>query len=244
MKIHITRNGEQHGPYPEATARQFLEEGQLLPADLAWHEGADGWKPLSEVLGTATLQPATPPPPPPKPGASVGAVVSKTVEENAGASEPEDPDEIHVTRKGKAIGSYRRDKAKERYTAGVLLPTDWAWHDGMGKDWKPLNEVLGLPAPPPEKKESSWQDPKDGRSTDWQFKDGLLGNLPSFLVPVFLVLSIALLVAGIFEVIEYVKLNPGSSARDGFNWKARGMIMLGGISTYKCIVRLWRKSKE
>jgi hypothetical protein len=147
MDIHISREGEQHGPYPEATARQMLEAGQLLPTDLAWHEGAEGWKPLSEVLGAAAQPPATPPPPPPKPGASVGAVVSKTVEENAGASEPEDPDEIHVTRKGKAIGSYRRNKAKERYTVGVLLSSD-----GMGKDWKPLNEVLGLRAHPPEKK--------------------------------------------------------------------------------------------
>ena len=237
MDIHITRNGEQHGPYPEATARQFLEAGQLLPADLAWHEGADGWKPLSEVLGAAAQPPATPPPPPPKPGASVGAVVSKTVEENAGASEPEDPDEIHVTRKGKAIGSYRRDKAKERYNAGVLLPTDWAWHDGMGKDWKPLNEVLGLRAPPPEKKESSWQDPKEGFVT-------VIGEFPVFLVPVFLVLSIALLVSGIFELTEHIMQRiPGERSVRGPNY-VRAMIIIGGLSTWRCIVFLWRKSKE
>jgi len=235
MDIHITRNGEQHGPYPEATARQFLEAGQLLPADLAWHEGADGWKPLSEVLGAAAQPPATPPPPPPKPGASVGAVVSKTVEENAGASEPEDPDEIHVTRKGKAIGSYRRDKAKERYAAGVLLPTDWAWHDGMGKDWKPLNEVLGLRAPPPEKKESSWQDPNE---------------FPVFLVPVFLVLSIALLVSGMFEMWEHsAHLTPWQREQltpeeRRIPWYVRGMVMIGGMSTWRCIVLLRRKSKE
>ena len=64
MDIHITRKGEKHGPYPEATARQFLEEGKLLPTDLAWHDGADGWKPLSEVLGAAAQPPATPPSPP------------------------------------------------------------------------------------------------------------------------------------------------------------------------------------
>ena len=69
MDIHISREGEQHGPYPEATARQFLEEGKLLPNDMAWCAGADGWKPLSELLGTADQPPATPPPLPPEPGA-------------------------------------------------------------------------------------------------------------------------------------------------------------------------------
>ena len=51
MDIHITRKGEKHGPYPEANAREMMAAGQLLPTDLAWHAGADGWKPLSEVLG-------------------------------------------------------------------------------------------------------------------------------------------------------------------------------------------------
>jgi hypothetical protein len=55
-----------------------------------------------------------------------------------------DPDLIHITRKGKAIGSYSREKAKEYFIGGTLLQTDWGWHDGMGEDWKPLNEVLGL----------------------------------------------------------------------------------------------------
>ena len=51
MDIHITRNGEQHGPYPEANAREMLATGQLLPTDLAWHDGMDDWKPINEVLG-------------------------------------------------------------------------------------------------------------------------------------------------------------------------------------------------
>ena len=50
MDIHITRNGEQHGPYPEANAREMLATGQLLPTDLAWHDGMDDWKPINEVL--------------------------------------------------------------------------------------------------------------------------------------------------------------------------------------------------
>ena len=132
MDIHITRGGEQHGPYPEATARQFLEEGKLLSTDLAWHAGADGWKPLSEVLGNAAQPPAAAPPPKP-PGGGIpertlaGAAPAETesAEGEAEGSEAEDPDKISVTRKGDAIGPYSRDKAKEYFAAGQLLPTDW-----------------------------------------------------------------------------------------------------------------------
>lgn len=59
MDIHITRNGEQHGPYPEANAREMLATGQLLPTDLAWHDGMDDWKPINEVLGVSVPSQAT-----------------------------------------------------------------------------------------------------------------------------------------------------------------------------------------
>ena len=67
--------------------------------------------------------------------------------EAEGDGEGDDPDKIHVTRKGEPIGPYSREKAKEYFEAGTLLPTDWAWHDGMEEEWKPINEVLGLPVP-------------------------------------------------------------------------------------------------
>jgi hypothetical protein len=151
MDIHITRKGEQHGPYPEANAREMMAAGQLLPTDLAWHAGADGWKPLSEVLGAATQPPATPPTSPPPPGggipkrtmAGTAPAEEKPAEEKPEDSEPDDPDKISVTRKGEPIGPYSREKAKEYFSSGQLLPTDWGWHDGMD-DWKPINEVLGM----------------------------------------------------------------------------------------------------
>ena len=154
MDIHITRKGEQHGPYPEANAREMLAAGQLLPTDLAWHAGADGWKPLSEVLGAATQPPATPPPSPPPSGggmpkrtmAGAAPAEEKPAEEKPEDSEPDDPDKISVTRKGEPIGPYSREKAKEYFASGQLLPTDWGWHDGMD-DWKPINEVLGVSVP-------------------------------------------------------------------------------------------------
>ncbi|MBT5321558.1 MAG: DUF4339 domain-containing protein [Verrucomicrobiales bacterium] len=154
LQIHITRKGEQHGPYPEANAREMLAAGQLLPTDLAWHAGADGWKPLSEILGAATQPPATPPPSPPPPGggmpkrtmAGAAPAEEKPAEEKPEDSEPDDPDKISVARKGESIGPYSREKAKEYFASGQLLPTDWGWHDGMD-DWKPINEVLGMAAP-------------------------------------------------------------------------------------------------
>jgi hypothetical protein len=154
MDIHITRKGEQHGPYPEASAREMLAAGQLLPTDLAWHAGADGWKPLGEVLGVGAQPAATPSPPPKPPGAGIpkrtmaGAALAeeKPAEEKSEDSEAEDPDKIRVTRKGEPIGPYSREKAEKYFTDGQLLPTDWGWHDGMD-NWKPLYEVLGVEVP-------------------------------------------------------------------------------------------------
>ena len=118
MDIHITRGGEQHGPYPEASAREMLAAGQLLPTDLAWHAGADGWKPLSEVLGEAQ-PPATPPPTPPQPATPDagppssppgGGIPKRQLagaapeEEKPAEDDSGDPDKISVTRKGEAIG--------------------------------------------------------------------------------------------------------------------------------------------
>ena len=161
--IHINRGGQSFGPYPEDVARQHLEAGSLLPTDLAWHEGADGWKPLSEVLAPPAPQPAAeePPPPPPPDGAATDGAppppdgdASDTPPPPDGDSSdsPPSPDDggdkdtIHVTRRGDAIGPYPRAMASEYFTGGSLLPTDWGWHEGM-EEWKPLYEVLDLPVP-------------------------------------------------------------------------------------------------
>lgn len=159
LQIHINRAGQQYGPYPEATAREMLAAGQLLPTDLAWHPGAEGWKTLQELLGAEVAQASPAPPPPsnpagpPKRQVAGGQPAEEKKEEPKEGEQPkegeeaDDPDKIHVTRKGEPIGPYPRDKAREYFIEGTLLPTDWAWHDGMGEDWKPLNEVLELPLP-------------------------------------------------------------------------------------------------
>ena len=102
-----------------------MESGSLKADDLAWYSGADGWKPLSEVLNGAAND-ATPAPPPPP------------VKE-----EPK----IRVNRGGQEIGPYTRETAVEYFSAGQLLPTDYAWNEAT-QAWAPLNQVLGLPVPP------------------------------------------------------------------------------------------------
>jgi uncharacterized membrane protein len=171
MDIHISRKGEQFGPYPEAVARQYLQDGTLAATDLAWHAGADGWKPLGELLGIAAQPPAepTPPPepqpppepeptPPPSPAtsgpppatpASSGLPATpstsgpppSTPAGDSAAAAASDADEIHIKRKGQQVVTMKRPKAMENFTAGKLVPTDWGWHDGMD-EWKPLWEVL------------------------------------------------------------------------------------------------------
>ena len=57
MKIHISRDGQQFGPYSPDQVREYLSTGEILPTDLAWHEGAADWLPVKDVLGgSAVLQ--------------------------------------------------------------------------------------------------------------------------------------------------------------------------------------------
>jgi len=51
MQIHISRNGQKQGPYPEEKTRQMLAAGQLSTNDHAMREGDAQWVPLGELLG-------------------------------------------------------------------------------------------------------------------------------------------------------------------------------------------------
>jgi len=74
LVIHILRDGKQFGPYSEEEVRQHFAQGSLLPTDLAWHEGRDGWIPLKEFLEAPKWQPPPPPAPiPANPGTSQSA---------------------------------------------------------------------------------------------------------------------------------------------------------------------------
>lgn len=77
MEFHIGRNGQTLGPFSAEQVRRQLSEGKLSPRDLAWHEGADDWKPIDTyselMLGAqepAPVADARPPNLPPAGGAS------------------------------------------------------------------------------------------------------------------------------------------------------------------------------
>jgi len=133
-KIHITRKGQQFGPYPEEIAKQYLGEGTLLETDLAWHAGADGWKPLGEVLAAGEQETKTAEPPP--------SAATPPPEPAAPAAEGPPPDTaVHVSRQGEKFGPYKYATAKAHLEGGQLLPTDSAWYEGMD-EWKPLGEIF------------------------------------------------------------------------------------------------------
>ena len=56
--IYVIHEDQQIGPFAEEKIRRYLEEGRIQPTTLAWVEGAADWKPISEMLGLASAQPA------------------------------------------------------------------------------------------------------------------------------------------------------------------------------------------
>lgn len=51
MQIHINRDGQDFGPYTLEQVNQYLEEGSIVPTDMAWHDGMPDWMPLPKVQG-------------------------------------------------------------------------------------------------------------------------------------------------------------------------------------------------
>lgn len=48
---YYAKNDQQHGPVTPAELRQLATAHALLPEDLIWREGMDGWAPASKVKG-------------------------------------------------------------------------------------------------------------------------------------------------------------------------------------------------
>lgn len=65
MEFLIHHHGRQVGPYSESEVRTRLNSGAIALSDLAWHEGAADWKPLSSFDQFAASPRQTPPAPPP-----------------------------------------------------------------------------------------------------------------------------------------------------------------------------------
>jgi hypothetical protein len=54
--IYVYHNNEQVGPFTEEKIRRYLDEGRIEPSTLGWVEGADDWRPVSEMLGLPVAQ--------------------------------------------------------------------------------------------------------------------------------------------------------------------------------------------
>lgn len=61
MQIYIGKNGQQLGPFTEEQVRQRLATGEFSATDLAWQEGASNWRPVGEMIFTASSAPAKAP---------------------------------------------------------------------------------------------------------------------------------------------------------------------------------------
>lgn len=68
MQIHVSLNGQQHGPYPIDQINDYVADGRLpLDTTMAWFEGSPEWISLREVPGVISPRTVSAPPPPPPP---------------------------------------------------------------------------------------------------------------------------------------------------------------------------------
>ena len=56
--------------------------------------------------------------------------------------------QIHIGRNNQQLGTFSTEQVLSGLASGQFLPTDIAWHDGLG-DWEPLSSLAALSAPPP-----------------------------------------------------------------------------------------------
>lgn len=60
MNYHISRDGQQFGPYTLAEVQRYVADGNILLTDLACGEGMEQWVPVQQILGSIPVQPSSP----------------------------------------------------------------------------------------------------------------------------------------------------------------------------------------
>ena len=60
MLYHVTRNGQNYGPYTLEDLKAYVASGNVLLTDLAKSDDMPDWRPVSQVLGVATPAPIVP----------------------------------------------------------------------------------------------------------------------------------------------------------------------------------------
>jgi uncharacterized protein DUF4339 len=53
MLYHVTRNGQNYGPYTIEDLRRYVASGNVLPSDLAKSDEMAEWTPVAQILGAA-----------------------------------------------------------------------------------------------------------------------------------------------------------------------------------------------
>jgi hypothetical protein len=72
MQFHVVHgDGESLGEFNESEFRRMIFSGELKPDDHYWHEGLEGWKPISAYRVAAKTVRLTAPPPSGPPMATV-----------------------------------------------------------------------------------------------------------------------------------------------------------------------------
>jgi uncharacterized RDD family membrane protein YckC len=57
MEFYFRKNGATLGPLPIFRVRAMIEDGQILPEDIAWHEGMEAWQPVDKIPALQLLLP-------------------------------------------------------------------------------------------------------------------------------------------------------------------------------------------
>ena len=152
MEIHITKDGQQYGPYTLEEVNAQLAGGGLSPDDLAWHEGAPGWIMLSAVEGVVARAPERQPPPAPKlslarktPDTNLAAPPTPPPRRAAAAASPDapsDPCVWHYTDGGSSRGPIAESFLRGLHRRGIIANDTFIWQKGQD-EWQPYGDIFG-----------------------------------------------------------------------------------------------------
>lgn len=129
MDYYLQIDNATVGPITEDEVVRRLEDAELDPSTLAWHEGQEDWVSLTELFDIEDEIDDAPPPDLP--------------------SEPTVADSYLVAKNGTSRGPYTVLELHALVAAGGLRSDALVWTEGM-TGWAPLHQTLpDFPPPPP-----------------------------------------------------------------------------------------------